>query len=289
MLARCKSTVSLGSDDFNCWNTNAVIYATLSVNSTTFYTYENYHLLHALNNLNCSEIVSQELGSINVSKTLVGSIPIATSPRVNNSPLSLYFLKKTIHNEDGSNDLATIIVIGHVSVNQTLVLSIMKKIMDKYVEFSSDNSSLTQTDKARLGEFKLYMNQIIKFEEMNYDSNLRVYNYGSIEYRDEEAAGGEVIGPNQLVLACEETEEVRKLMLDNINKIMHRGDKINSLVSQTDRLTNSSAVFQRRSQQIRRKMWLQNKKLWLAVGGALGLIVYLVAGYNCGMGLSHCF
>lgn len=264
-----------------------MIYATLSLNSTTLYTYENYQLLHTLNNLNCSEIVSQELGSINVSRTLVGSIPISTSPRVTNTQLALYFLKKSIHNEDGSNDLATIICIGHVNVNQKLVLSIMKKIMDKYIEFRSDKTSLTPTDKARLGEFKLYMNQIIKFEEMNYDSNLRIYSYGATDQRDDDGSG-EIIGPNQLVLATEETQEVRQLMLENINKIMHRGDKINSLVNQTDRLTNSSAVFQRKAQQIHRKMWLQNKKLWLAIGGTGALTVYIIASYNCGMGLTHC-
>lgn len=267
---------------------NTVIYATLSINSTTLYTYENHQLLHTISNLNCLEIISQELGAINVSRTLVGSLPIASSPLVTNTQLALYFLKKSIHNDDGSNDLATIVAICHINVNQTLVLSIMKKIMDKYIDFRSDKSSQSPADRARLGEFKLYMNQIIKFEEMNYDSNLRMYSYGATDLRDGDV-NGEVIGPNQLVLANEETEELRQLMLDNINKIMHRGDKINSLVSQTDRLTTSSALFQRKSQHIRRKMWLLEKKFWLMFILSGAFVVYVVASYNCGLGLNHCF
>lgn len=102
------------------------------------------------------------------------------------------------------------------------------------------------------------MNQIIKYEEMNYDSNQHVYNYGAINNRgsDDESdgiTGEDVISPNQLLLANEEADEVRQLMLDNINKVMNRGDKINLLVDQTDRLTSSSLMFQKRAQLIKRK------------------------------------
>ena len=88
--------------------------------------------------------------------------------------------------------------------------------MDKYIEFKrdieiSDNNSTHQI-KTKLGEFKLYMNQIIKYEEMNYDSNQHVYNYGAINNRgsDDESDGisGEVMNTNQLLLADGKTDEV---------------------------------------------------------------------------------
>ncbi|KAM3124630.1 hypothetical protein ACQ2H7_002085 [Candidozyma auris] len=138
--------------------------------------------------------------------------------------------------------------------------------MDKYFEFRKDaaenadeQAASDHSARSKLGEFKMYMTQIIKFEEMQYDSNQRMYNYGATKSNDEDNDGG-VITPNQLLLANEEVGEVRSLMLDNINKIMNRGDKISSLVDQTDRLTSSSSVFQRKAQAIRRKMWFSNAK-----------------------------
>ncbi|KAK6454693.1 synaptobrevin-domain-containing protein [Scheffersomyces xylosifermentans] len=274
-----------------------LIYATLTLNSTTHYTYENHTLVPLVNNLSCSEIVSQELGLINSSKTLVGSIPISSGSM--NIKLVLYFMKKVITNSDGSSDLITVVTISHPNVNKTLILAILKKIMDKYIEFKHDaEANKHHSDQtAKLGEFKLYMNQIIKFEEMNYDSNSRIYSYGSSnrsgDDEDTETTGllsnSEQINPNQLLLAHEEVDEVRQLMLENINKLLSRGDKINSLVDQTDRLTTSSSVFQKRAQQIKRKMWISKTKFILILVGTGFLLLYILLGSSCGFPLfDHC-
>ncbi|CAH2351667.1 hypothetical protein CLIB1423_04S03268 [[Candida] railenensis] len=284
-----------------------VIYTTLTSNSTTLYTYENFSLIHRVNNLNCSEIVSQELGLINASKTLVGSISVATSSSVTQSNLMLYFMKKSLTNSDGSSDLLTVVAIANVNVNKMLILSILKKIMDKYISFKSEiegesttttttstNSQSTNDTKAKLSKFKPYMYQIIKFEEMNYDTNIHAYKYGaastqnqsqSSRYTDEESDSlfdSDVINPNQLLLANEEIDEVRQLMLDNINKVMNRGDKINNLVDQTDRLNNSSSVFQKKALTIKRKMWLNNARFVLSLVIGAAFILYLLIATECG-------
>lgn len=239
-------------------------------------------------------MISQELGLINASKTLIGSIPL-TSSKITNFNLLLYFMKKTIHNSDGSTDLVTVITITDADVNKTLILSVLKKITDKYVEFRLDIENNDNQGKAKSGEFKLYMNQIIKFEEMHYDSNQRIYNYGSINGRGDRdgstsPSANDVINPNQLLLANEEVEEVRNLMLDNINKLLHRGDKIHLLVDQTDRLTNSSLVFQKRAQSIKKKMWLSKTRLMIMLIAGGILLIYLLLGVECGLPFfSQCF
>ncbi|EGV66005.1 hypothetical protein PSN45_003180 [Yamadazyma tenuis] len=266
-----------------------LIYTTLTRNATTLYACENVQLVHALSKVNCSEIIAQELGLINASKTLIGSTPAISSG--SNIELALYFIKKSLSNADGSSDLITVVTIAHVNMNRALVLSVLKKIMDKYIEFKQDLDSASEGSKSKLGEFKLYMSQIIKFEEMNYDSNSGLYNYGSITppRDEEETSGDEVIGPRSLVLVNEEVEEVRQLMLDNINKLMNRGDKINLLVDQTDRLTNSSSVFQKRAQLIKRRMWLSGVKFYLMLAFGFVFILYLILTSACGFPfLSHC-
>lgn len=280
-----------------------MIYTTLTLNSTTLYTYENFLLIQKVNNLNCSEILSQELGLINVSKTLVGSMSVSTSPLVTNSSLLLYFMKKTMVNQDGSSDLLTVVALASVNVNKMLALSVLKKIMDKYISFKHDiekeasttpGGSSSDQIKAKLGKFKPYMSQIIKFEEMNYDANNLAYRYGAInsEGHDEESDtlfDAQVINPNQLLLASEEVEDVRQLMLDNINKIMNRGDKISSLVDQTDRLNNSSLVFTKKAQLIKRKMWVSKIKFTLIVGTLVAFLLYLLVGSQCGFPFfNHC-
>lgn len=256
--------------------------------------------------MNCSEIVSQELGLINASKTLVGSISVATSSSVTQSNLMLYFMKKSLTNSDGSSDLLTVVAIANVNVNKMLILSILKKIMDKYISFkqeiegestatttTSTNSQNTNDTKAKLSKFKPYMYQIIKFEEMNYDTNIHAYKYGAasalnqllLRYRDEESDSlfdSDVINPNQLLLANEEIDEVRQLMLDNINKVMNRGDKINNLVDQTDRLNNSSLVFQKKALTIKRKMWLNNARFVLTLVIGAAFLLYLLIASECG-------
>ena len=103
------------------------------------------------------------------------------------------------------------------------------------------------------------MNQIIKYEEMNYDSNQHIYNYGSTNENNEDGHPADQINPNQLLLANEEVDEVRQLMLENINKLLSRGDKINSLVDQTDRLNTSSLVFQKGSADKEENVVYENK------------------------------
>ncbi|CAI5756794.1 unnamed protein product [Candida verbasci] len=262
-----------------------IIHCTLTINSTTLYIYES-HLISQISELNCSEIISQELGLINSSKTLIGSIPISSS---SNIKLSLYFMKKFLVTNDGGRDLITLIVIAQVNVNKTMILNILKNIMDKYIDFKKKHGS--EESKKKLIEFKLYMNQIIKFEELNYDSNSHVYNYGSTRdgNGDDESNVGTQINPNQLILANEEVDEVRQLMLDNINKLLSRGDKINLLVDQTDKLNTSSSVFQRKAQQIKRKMWFNKTKWLLSIIGGVLLVLYLFIASQCGFPMfDHC-
>ncbi|ODV79651.1 synaptobrevin-domain-containing protein [Suhomyces tanzawaensis NRRL Y-17324] len=200
-------------------------------------------------------------------------------------------MKKVFSNSDGSSDLITVVVISHYNVSKTLILTILKKITDKYIDFkkelgSGNDPNQQEQAKVRLGEFKLYMTQIIKVEEMNFDSNQSSYRYGSTDEGDD---ANDSINPNQLLLANEEVDEVRLLMLDNINKLLSRGDKINRLVDQTDRLTTSSLVFQKKAQQIKRNMWIGKTKFYLALGGGIALLFYLLLGSLCGFPLfSHC-
>lgn len=80
--------------------------------------------------------------------------------------------------------------------------------------------------------------------------------------------------------------EVKGIMMDNIEKVLDRGEKIELLVDKTESLQFQADSFQRQGRQLRRKMWLQNLRFKLMVGGGLIffiLFLWLIAcgGFKC--------
>ncbi|KAK1288864.1 hypothetical protein QJS10_CPB19g00408 [Acorus calamus] len=80
--------------------------------------------------------------------------------------------------------------------------------------------------------------------------------------------------------------EVKGIMMDNIEKVLDRGERIELLVDKTESLQFQADSFQRQGRQLRRKMWLQNLKLKLMISGgvfALILILWLMVckGFKC--------
>ncbi|KAL5710599.1 hypothetical protein ACHQM5_021142 [Ranunculus cassubicifolius] len=80
--------------------------------------------------------------------------------------------------------------------------------------------------------------------------------------------------------------EVKGIMMDNIEKVLDRGEKIELLVDRTESLQFQADSFQRQGRELRRKMWMDNFKMKFIVGGtifALILIIWLAVcgGFSC--------
>ncbi|KAF7148154.1 hypothetical protein RHSIM_Rhsim03G0097500 [Rhododendron simsii] len=83
--------------------------------------------------------------------------------------------------------------------------------------------------------------------------------------------------------------EVKGIMMDNIEKVLDRGEKIELLVDKTENLQFQADSFQRQGRQLRRKMWLQSLQMKLMVGGVILVVIvilWLIAcgGFKCGSG-----
>jgi len=83
-----------------------------------------------------------------------------------------------------------------------------------------------------------------------------------------------------------QVSEVKGVMMDNIEKVLDRGEKIELLVDKTENLRFQAQDFQKKGTELRRKMWFQNMKVKLIVLGivvALILIIVLSVchGFNC--------
>jgi len=78
-------------------------------------------------------------------------------------------------------------------------------------------------------------------------------------------------------------------MLENIDKVLLRGEKIELLVDKTEVLEQQAFRFQRGAKNLRRQMCIKNAK-WTAGAVVVGvLLIYIILAAACGGGsLPNC-
>ncbi|KAK4266310.1 hypothetical protein QN277_027253 [Acacia crassicarpa] len=83
-----------------------------------------------------------------------------------------------------------------------------------------------------------------------------------------------------------QVSEVKGVMMENIEKVLDRGEKIELLVDKTENLRSQAQDFKAQGTKVKRKMWIQNMKIKLIVFGivvALCLILFMsiCRGFSC--------
>ncbi|MED6225474.1 hypothetical protein PIB30_094075 [Stylosanthes scabra] len=91
---------------------------------------------------------------------------------------------------------------------------------------------------------------------------------------------------SKLAKVKDQVSEVKGIMMENIEKVLDRGEKIEVLVDKTENLHYQAQDFRQQGTQLRRKMWYQNMKIKLivlAIVIALILIIVLSVchGFHC--------
>lgn len=80
-------------------------------------------------------------------------------------------------------------------------------------------------------------------------------------------------------------DEVKEVMLDNIEKVMQRGQAIDELVDKTESLHHTSHAFSRASKRLSKKNCIQHYKMQLIIGLAVMFVLYLIIASFCGFDL----
>ncbi|XP_074321103.1 vesicle-associated membrane protein 721-like [Silene latifolia] len=91
---------------------------------------------------------------------------------------------------------------------------------------------------------------------------------------------------NKLAKVQAQISEVKGVMMENIEKVLDRGEKIELLVDKTENLRSQAQDFRQQGTKIRRKMWLQNMKIKLIVLGVIIALILIIVlsvchGFNC--------
>ncbi|KAL8162885.1 hypothetical protein V2J09_014374 [Rumex salicifolius] len=81
---------------------------------------------------------------------------------------------------------------------------------------------------------------------------------------------------NKLAKVKAQVSEVKGVMMENIEKVLDRGEKIELLVDKTDNLRSQAQDFRKQGTKIKRKMWIENMKIKLVVFGIIGCLILIV-------------
>ncbi|KAI0317700.1 VAMP/synaptobrevin-like protein [Amylostereum chailletii] len=76
---------------------------------------------------------------------------------------------------------------------------------------------------------------------------------------------------DELSRAQNELAQVKDIMVQNVEQILSRGERIELLVDKTDTMASQATAFRRGARTVRRQMWWRNKRVL-----ALGILVALV-------------
>ncbi|XP_030647329.1 vesicle-associated membrane protein 5 isoform X1 [Chanos chanos] len=83
-------------------------------------------------------------------------------------------------------------------------------------------------------------------------------------------------GKSRLQQAQEEVEEVKVIMLDNLNKADERAGKLGELENRADQLLEKSKAFQKTTTQVKQKKRWENIKMKVILGSIAAVVVLLI-------------
>ena len=93
---------------------------------------------------------------------------------------------------------------------------------------------------------------------------------------------------DKLSLLKSNLDDIRSVMVDNIDKVLARGEKVELLVKKTETMSENAVQMRRRATDLRRKMWRRNVKTYLVCALATLVLVVMVAWYVCGLTMESC-
>jgi len=79
-----------------------------------------------------------------------------------------------------------------------------------------------------------------------------------------------------------EVDEVKNVMVHNIEKVLERGERIELLVDKTESMSQNAFHFKKSSTQLKRAMWFKNVKLIAVIVCIILVVIYFIVALACG-------
>ncbi|VFQ72202.1 unnamed protein product [Cuscuta campestris] len=78
-----------------------------------------------------------------------------------------------------------------------------------------------------------------------------------------------------------QVDEVKGVMMGNIEKVLDRGEKIELLVDKTENLRSQAQDFRKQGTAVKRKLWFENMKIKLIVLGIIAALILIIVLFVC--------
>lgn len=100
---------------------------------------------------------------------------------------------------------------------------------------------------------------------------------GGSSYQNGEAQQNQLPGQGKIEELQNDVSQLTSVMQSNINKVLERGDRMDTLNERSELLSNRANEFRINSRTIRRKFWWQNMRFKLLIGFVvLALVVVII-------------
>jgi vesicle-associated membrane protein 7 len=116
-----------------------------------------------------------------------------------------------------------------------------------------------------------------QFEEFARTVELEMNRFGHMQFAD-----------NKIAEVNEKVEATKQVMKDNVQKVIDRGDDIDSLIEKTDILVQKSESFKVNTKTLKTKIWWKNVKIWVILIVVIIFLVWLILSFACGFDMA-CF
>jgi vesicle-associated membrane protein 7 len=83
-------------------------------------------------------------------------------------------------------------------------------------------------------------------------------------------------------------DDVKNVMVQNIEMVLERGEKLELLVDKTDKLQNQAKRFERSSTKLKQAMFWKRVKLYLLIFFVVALIIWVITAIACGITYDKC-
>jgi len=83
-------------------------------------------------------------------------------------------------------------------------------------------------------------------------------------------------------------EDVKNIMVENIEKILERGEKLELLVDKTEQLQEQAFKFEKSSRKLKNVMFWKRVKMFLAIGAIVLFLIWIITVLACGITYKKC-
>ena len=83
-------------------------------------------------------------------------------------------------------------------------------------------------------------------------------------------------------------DDVKNVMVQNIEMVLERGEKLELLVDKTDRLNTTAFTFEKSSRKLKEAMFWKKVKLYILAFSLLAFVVFIITWVACGADFGKC-